>query len=161
FAGLAFGFFLINRSETRPNRHRPNALGHVPPRPSVGREQDGMVWIPSGAFWMGSEDGNADEQPVHQVTVHGFWMDKTEVTNEAFEKFVAATGYLTVAERTPTKKDFPDAPPEALVPGSVTFHVPEGEVSLNEHLAWWKWTPGANWRHPEGPASNLQGREKH
>lgn len=161
FAGLAFGFLLINLSEKRKNRHRPGALSHVVPKPSVGREQDGMAWIPAGSFWMGSDDGKPDEQPVHQVTIHGFWMDKTEVTNEQFQKFVDATGYVTVAERPPKKEDFPDAPPEALVPGAITFHVPEGDVSLKEELSWWSWTPGANWRHPEGPQSTITGREKH
>src|SRR5687767_10236115 len=76
---------------------------------------EGMVWIPSGAFVMGSETGQADEKPVHQVELPGFWMDKTEVTNEEFARFVKATGYVTWAERTPSAKDFPDVPPDKLV----------------------------------------------
>ncbi|MBI2949597.1 MAG: formylglycine-generating enzyme family protein [Verrucomicrobia bacterium] len=120
-----------------------------------------MVWVPGGTFWMGSEDGLPDEKPVHQVTVEGFWMDKTEVTNEQFEEFVNATSYVTLAERKPDPKDFPGAPVENLVPGSVTFSPPPGEVALQDHYAWWKYLPGANWRRPEGPGSNIAGREKH
>jgi formylglycine-generating enzyme required for sulfatase activity len=120
-----------------------------------------MVWIPGGTFWMGSENGQPDERPVHQVTVDGFWIDKTEVTNEQFEKFVRATGYVTVAEQRPDWKDYPDVPPEKLVPGSIVFAPPPGEVPLSNHHLWWSYVPGANWRHPEGPDSNTTGREKH
>ena len=138
---------------------------------------NGMVWIPPGTFWMGADDGQADEKPVHQVALHGFWMDKTEVTNEQFEKFVRSTGYVTVAERKPDAKDFPGVPPENLVPGAIVFTPPsldevnrdrarEGlgplkEVPLDNHFLWWRYVPGANWRHPQGPESNIQGREKH
>src|SRR5258706_6757008 len=80
---------------------------------------EGMIWIPGGTFWMGCEDcGMPDALPVHQVTVDGFWVDATPVTNEQFAKFVKATGYVTVAERIPEAKDFPDAPAANLVPGS-------------------------------------------
>ena len=120
-----------------------------------------MVWIPAGMFWMGSENGNPDEHPLHQIALDSFWMDKTEVSNGQFEKFVHATGYATVAERRPDPKDFPDAPADMLVPGSVVFNPPPGEVSLENHYLWWKWTPGANWRHPEGPDSDIKGREKY
>ncbi|MBI3850952.1 MAG: formylglycine-generating enzyme family protein [Verrucomicrobia bacterium] len=119
-----------------------------------------MVWIPGGTFWMGSDEGQTDERPLHEVTVNGFWMDKTEVTNEQFEKFVRATGYVTVAERKPDPKDFPGVPSENLVPGSIVFTPPPGEVALDNHFAWWSYVPGANWRHPEGPDSTIQGREK-
>ena len=110
---------------------------------------------------MGSNDGQPDEIPAHEVTVHGFWMDQTEVTNEEFERFVKATGYITMAERKPDPKDFPNVPPENLVAGSVVFAPPPGDVPLDNHMLWWEYRPGANWRHPEGPNSNLQGREKH
>src|SRR6266850_2805385 len=122
---------------------------------------NGMVWIPAGTFQMGSANGQPDERPVHEVSLDGFWIDQTEVTNEQFEKFVKATGYLTVAEQQPDPKQFPDAPPEKLVPGSVVFRPPDGEVSLENHYVWWEYVPGANWRHPEGPGSTLIGREKH
>src|SRR5947207_12725454 len=85
---------------------------------------NGMAWIPPGTFWMGAEDGQPDERPVHQVILKGFWMDKTEVTNEKFEKFVRATGYVTVAERKPDAKDFPGVPPENRVPGAIVFTPP-------------------------------------
>ena len=122
---------------------------------------NGMVWVPPGKFPMGATDGQPDEQPVQQVSVDGFWMDATEVTNEQFDNFVRATKYVTVAERQPDAKDFPGAPPEMLVPGSVCFNPPREAVSLENHFIWWKWMPGANWRHPEGPGSSIRGREKH
>ena len=81
------------------------------------------------------------------------------MTNAEFEKFVASTGYVTVAERTPTKEEFPDAPPENLVAGSVVFSPPPGPVPLNDHFQWWSYVKGANWRHPEGPQSDIKGRE--
>jgi formylglycine-generating enzyme len=120
-----------------------------------------MVWIRGGTFWMGSEEGQPDEKPLHQVTVDGFWMDKTEVTNEQFEKFVRATSYVTIAERKPDPKDYPGAPPDKLVPGSVVFTPRPDIESLENHYAWWSYVPGANWRHPEGPDSTIAGREKH
>lgn len=136
-----------------------------------------MVWIPGGTFWMGSEEGQVDEKPVHQVTVAGFWMDKTEVTNEQFERFVRATRYVTVAERKPDPRDFPGVPTENLVPGSIVFSPPtleeinrelaEGGMAplkafpLENHFIWWRYVPGANWRQPEGPGSDIRGREKH
>jgi formylglycine-generating enzyme required for sulfatase activity len=121
-----------------------------------------MVWIPGGEFWMGSDDESMrDAQPVHRVRVDGFWMDRTEVTNAQFAQFVAVTGYVTVAERTPDSKDYPDAPPELLVPGSIVFTPPPGPVPLSNHLVWWRYVPGADWRHPEGPDSSIAGRENH
>jgi formylglycine-generating enzyme required for sulfatase activity len=121
-----------------------------------------MVWIPGGEFAMG-DDGEAlassDTRPVHLVSVDGFWMDRTEVTNAAFEVFVRATDYVTVAERKPDAKDFPSAPPELLVPGSIVFAPPAGHVSLENPLAWWRYVPGACWRRPEGPGSDIRGRE--
>ena len=89
--------------------------------PAAKSWTNGMIWIPGGTFQMGSRDGQADEQPVHKVTLDGFWLDQFEVTNEKFEQFVRATAYVTVAERKPDPKDFPGAPPENLVPGSVVF----------------------------------------
>src|SRR5262249_25765217 len=107
------------------------------PPPSVAAPP-GMVWIPGGTFWMGADEGTMkDAGPVHEVMVDGFWMDRTEVTNRQFAEFVKATGYVTVAERPPDPKDFPDAPPEKLVPGSLVFTPPVGEVSLQNPLVWW------------------------
>jgi formylglycine-generating enzyme required for sulfatase activity len=121
-----------------------------------------MVWIPRGKYWMGSEDpAFGDARPVHEVEIDGFWMDSTEVTNAQFARFVRATGYVTIAERKPDAKDFPGAAPEMLVPGSIVFSPPAGEVSLQNPLAWWRYVPGASWRHPEGPRSDLRGRDTH
>jgi formylglycine-generating enzyme required for sulfatase activity len=121
-----------------------------------------MVWIEGGEFTRGSDNPKMrDARPKHQVVVDGFWIDRDTVTNEQFERFVKATKYVTVAERTPLAKDFPGAPPEKLVAGSVVFTPPKGPVSLDNHLQWWNYLKGANWRHPEGPDSNLKGREKH
>jgi sulfatase modifying factor 1 len=132
---------------------------------------EGMVWIPGGEFSMGAAvNGHGscemampsnDAEPIHRVRVNGFWMDKTAVTNEQFAKFVDATGYVTIAERTPTKEEFPTAPAENLVAGSVVFSPPDHEVPLNNHFQWWSYVKGANWRHPLGPDSDIKGKEKY
>jgi formylglycine-generating enzyme required for sulfatase activity len=122
----------------------------------------GMAWVPDGEFWMGSDEpGFTDARPWHRVRLNGFWIDKTEVTNEQFARFVQATGYITVAERKPSVKDFPNAPPENLVAGSVVFSPPNHAVSLDNHYQWWSYAKGADWMHPEGPSSTIKGREKH
>jgi formylglycine-generating enzyme required for sulfatase activity len=121
-----------------------------------------MVWVPGGVFARGSDNPKMrDARPIHRVALDGFWMDRTAVTNEQFARFVEEKGYVTVAERTPLAKDFPGAPPEKLVAGGVVFTPPGGPVSLANHLLWWSYVKGANWRHPEGPKSDLKGREKH
>jgi formylglycine-generating enzyme required for sulfatase activity len=121
-----------------------------------------MVWVAGGSFWMGSDDPSlADARPVHRVRVDGFWIDRTEVTNRQFDRFVRATGYVTVAERFPDPKQFPGAPAELLVPGSIVFTPPAGPVSLDTPLAWWRYVPGADWRHPEGPRSTIEGKDDH
>lgn len=127
-----------------------------------GPAPDGMVWIPGGEFSMGSEAPDMpDARPFHRVALDGYWMDQTEVTNEEFARFVKATGYITVAERPLDPKDFPGAPPENLVSGSVVFTPPDTKVPLNNHFVWWRYVAGANWRHPNGTDSNLVGKEKH
>ncbi len=130
-----------------------------------------MVWIPGGEFSMGCSDPRdlahggpdamADARPIHRVRVDGFWMDRVEVTNLQFAAFVKATGYVTVAERTPTAAEFPGAPPENLVAGSVVFQPPGEPVPLDNHYRWWTYVKGASWRHPEGPASDIEGRGNH
>ncbi|MBM3847076.1 MAG: formylglycine-generating enzyme family protein [Verrucomicrobia bacterium] len=120
-----------------------------------------MVFIQGGMFLRGSDKGAPDEQPVREIRVNSFWMDATEVTNDQFTEFVKATGYITVAERKPDAAQFPGVPPEKLVPGSAVFRSPEGDPDLSEFLTWWEYRPGANWRHPEGPSSNLSGRGNH
>jgi formylglycine-generating enzyme len=135
---------------------------NIPDQPPDEPAPDGMVWVPGGTFWMGADDpSQSDANPVHEVKVAGFWMDRTEVTNRQFARFVAATGYITVAERKPDPKDFPGAPLEKLVPGSIVFTPPVGRVSFDDPLIWWRYVPGANWRHPEGPASTIVGKDNH
>ena len=129
------------------------------------------MWVPGGEFSMGTSDpGNVgrlqmeallDGQPIHRVYVDGFWMDTTEVTNEKFAAFVRATGYVTVAERTPIPAEFPSIPPESLVAGSVVFTPTPTRVPLTNHLEWWRYQPEASWRYPQGPGSDPTGRERH
>jgi formylglycine-generating enzyme len=133
----------------------PKLNASTPPGPAP----EGMVWIPGGEFWMGSETGFDDEKPRHKVYVDGFWMDRTEVINAQFAKFVAATGYLTIAERKPDAKEFPNVPPEDLVPFSAVFVEPPPPVDLNNPLQWWKRVNGADWRHPAGPRSSITGKD--
>ncbi|MCD2153206.1 formylglycine-generating enzyme family protein [Rhodococcus cerastii] len=120
-----------------------------------------MSLIPGGTYWMGSEDFYPEERPVHQVTVDGFWMDTTAVTVAEFRRFVKATGHVTTAEIAPDPADYPDADPALLVPGSLVFNSPPAPVSLDDYTQWWSFTPGADWRHPEGADSNIGGRERH
>jgi sulfatase modifying factor 1 len=120
-----------------------------------------MVRIAGGGFRMGSADFYPEERPVHDVTVDSFWIDRFAVTNEAFTRFIAETGYVTVAERTPASEDFPGAPPENLVPGSMVFQKRTGPVDLRNYANWWAWVPGADWRHPKGPASSLESLGQH
>lgn len=129
---------------------------------------EGMVWIPGGEFSMGANDppdmdkvgmqATEDARPIHRVYVNGFFMDKTDVTNAEFVRFVKATGYVTLAERKPRAEDFPGAPPENLVAGSVVFSPPDHPVPLDNHFQWWSYVRGANWRHPLGPGSDIKGK---
>ncbi|SFD23903.1 formylglycine-generating enzyme family protein [Spirosoma endophyticum] len=119
---------------------------------------DSMAWIPGGTFQMGADEF-PDARPVHNVTVNGFWMDRHEVTNAEFARFVAATHYVTVAERPLNPSDYPGVPADKLVPGSAVFTPPAEKVSLSDPLRWWQYVPGANWKQPEGPKSSLKGRE--
>lgn len=107
----------------------------------------------------GGKEAMEDARPIHRVYVDGFWMDKTDVTNAEFEKFVRATGYVTIAEQRPRAEDFPGVPLEKLVPGSLVFTPPSHAVSLNDYSQWWSYVPGANWRHPAGPGSSIRGKE--
>jgi formylglycine-generating enzyme required for sulfatase activity len=120
-----------------------------------------MVKIPGGIFRMGSEAFYVEESPVHEVTIDGFWIDRHAVTNERFARFVAETNYVTVAERPPNPADYPGAPAENLVAGSLVFHKTKGPVDLRNYANWWTWTPGASWRRPHGPSSGIAGLEAH
>jgi formylglycine-generating enzyme required for sulfatase activity len=139
--------------------------------PAPKDSAEGMVWIPGGEFSMGIQDPRGipeggtnpmrDAQPIHRVYVNGFWLDKTDVTNAEFARFVKATGYVTVAERKPRLEDYPNARPENLVAGSIVFTPPDHPVTLDNQYQWWSYVPGANWRHPLGPGSNIKGKEKY
>src|SRR5262249_27262865 len=133
------------------------------PNQPPGPAPEGMVWVPGGEFYMGDEQFS-DARPVRKVYVDGFWMDRTEVTNAQFAKFVQATGYKTVAERRPDPEHFPNLPPEIrsnLKPFSMVFAAPDRDADRCDPRAYWHAVPGADWRHPEGPQSDLKGRENH
>jgi formylglycine-generating enzyme required for sulfatase activity len=131
----------------------------------------GMVWIPAGEFTMGTDDPKSmrNERPAHRVKLDGFWTDEHDLTNAEFRKFVEATGYVTTAEQPvdweKIKKQVPPGTPkpsdEMLKPGSLVFTPPHHPVDLRDLGAWWTWTGGANWKHPEGPKSNIEGRDEH
>jgi formylglycine-generating enzyme required for sulfatase activity len=137
---------------------------------NAGTAPPGMVWIPGGEFTMGSDHPMArpDEQPTHRVRVRGFWMDATEVTNAQFAAFVEATGYRTVAERPidweAMKRQVPPGTPKPddamLQPGALVFAPPREPVDLAHPDRWWSWTPGADWRHPQGPATSTEGKDR-
>ena len=130
-------------------------------RPAIESSARDMAWIAGGVFRMGSDRHYPEERPVHEVAVDGFWMDEHQVTVAEFRRFVKATGHVTVAERTLDPVDYPDADPELLVPGSLVFRATRGPVDLDDYRNWWHWVPGAQWRHPEGPGSDLAGRDRH
>jgi formylglycine-generating enzyme len=175
--GLVAAAVTISLTRTKAGADAsPGAVpGALPTNPNPARlpgpAPEGMVWIPGGEFSMGSEAAceslcglpgvTRDAVPIHRVYVDGFWMDKTDVTNEKFEAFVKATGYVTVAERAPTREEFPTAPPENLVAGSTVFTPTPGPVPLKNHYQWWRYQQGADWRHPLGPDSDLRGKEKY
>ncbi len=120
-----------------------------------------MIWVPGGLSTMGSDRYYPDERPTRQVHVDGFWIDAHPVTNEEFARFQVATNYITVAERPLDPKDYPGAPAENLVPGSMVFVPTRGPVNLRDSTQWWHWLPGVSWRHPLGPQSSLENLERH
>ena len=138
----------------------PSRLATIPEQDGAsvagygGADKAEMVYVKGGTFQMGAA-GFADAMPLHEVTVDGFWMDEHEVSNAQFAHFVAATGYQTVAERPLNRADFPTVPLDALQPGSFVFTV-SGQADA---ASVWKFVPGANWRHPEGPGSSITGRD--
>jgi len=144
------------------------ACAHRDPGP--GAAPPGMVRVPGGEFTMGSAndpEARPDELPAHRVRVDAFWMDATEVTNAEFARFVDATGYVSTAEREPDWEELkkqappgtPKPPDDQLVAASLVFRPPTDPVALGDASQWWAWTPGADWRHPEGPGSGIAGRE--
>lgn len=140
-----------------------------PPEPAPQDGPAGMVWIPGGEFTMGTDDERSllNERPAHRVQVSGFWMDARAVTNAQFREFVDATKYITTAERPvdweELKKQVPPGTPkppdEMLQPGSLVYTPPGRRVALDDMSAWWSWTTGASWRHPQGPSSTIEGKD--
>ncbi len=164
FFGVVLGLVGLVDYQALPGK--PPAAGTSP-----GPAPEGMVWIPGGTFFMGIEQKQLpksftapgifkDSLPVHRVRLTGFWMDKTEVTNDQFARFVRATGYVTWAERKPEAGDFPGVAADKIPrePFAIVFRQPKGK---GEFLEWWQAVTGASWRHPEGPGSDLGGRGKH
>jgi formylglycine-generating enzyme len=165
----------IEEPEGDPDDPTPPKLN---PRTPPGPTPEGMVWIPGGEFWMGGpRDFLACDDPVacqtcnfgmecyplHKVTMSGFWMDQHEVTNEQFAAFVKATGYVTVAEKAPDAREFPGVPASELKPLSLVFTTPgpNEPINLRDHRSWWRICYGADWQHPEGPASTIKDRANH
>ncbi len=127
--------------------------------------EDDMAMVPGGEFWMGSDDADArpDEKPVHRVRVDAFWMDRHEVTNDEFARFVRATGYVTDNEKRLESDGLLHTDPEKVEPGGMVFRPPAGEVVVCAgcDCTWWKFQPGADWRHPDGPDSTIDGKGRH
>ncbi|HEY7099205.1 MAG TPA: formylglycine-generating enzyme family protein [Terriglobales bacterium] len=174
--GAAFWTFASRKSGESDAKVAPAASTQATFAPTIPNKieppvpvPDGMAWVSGGEFSMGANDppdmddvgmkATVDARPIHRVYVDGFFMDKTDVTNADFEKFVKATGYVTIAERKPRAEDFPGAPPENLIAGSVVFAPPDHPVPLNNHFQWWTYVKGANWRHPLGPESDIRGKD--
>lgn len=139
---------------------RAHGAAAVPPDPG-SHAADGMIWISGGRFLMGSDRHYPEEGPAHLVTVDGFFIDLAPVTNRDFARFVAATGYVTMAERPPRPDDYPGADPRLLVPGALVFVPPADEGDAQDWTRWWRFIPGADWRHPQGPGSAIDARMDH
>lgn len=177
---LAFGLGAAWKFSQRPASAAPATTAAAPaavaaaPKIVRGSEENGtagMMWVPGGEFLMGSDHRLAqqNERPTHRVRVDGFWMDRTHVTNAQFAAFVAATGYVTTAERKPRWEDLqtqlpagtPRPDESALVPGAMVFVGSDRPVDLRDYSQWWRFVPGANWRHPQGPDSSIEGKDGH
>ena len=163
---LLFSFAVLELSSAGP-QCRVCAMTLLPPdtersdRSSQDDASGNMVWIPAGAFRMGSNDHYPEEAPVHRVTVDGFWIDRTPVTNRQFKAFVKATGHVTFAEIPPDPKDYPGALPHMLYAGSLMFAPPLSLKNLRDWSQWWTFMKGADWRHPYGPKSNINTSDDH
>jgi len=143
-----------------PAAERISAAAAAPGAAASCRKPDGgAVRITGGTFKMGSEDYYPEEGPVHEASVKSFAIDRYAVTNAQFAKFVAATHYVTDAERKPDPADYPDIPADKLVAGGAVFVPPDGARRAEDPMAWWQFVPGADWRHPEGPNSGIGGKD--
>ena len=128
---------------------------------SMSNRRDGMIAIPAGDYQVGSDRFYPEEAPIRQVSIDSFQIDHAPVTNAEFLQFVDATGYQTVSERPPDPTLYPDLPPEEQIPESVVFLPPPPTVDRSEPLSWWALIAGADWRHPQGPDTNLDGLMQH
>ena len=128
---------------------------------STSNRRDGMVAIPAGDYQVGSDRFYPEESPVRQVSIDSFEIDLAPVTNAEFQQFVDATGYQTVSERPPDPTLYPDLPPEEQIPESVVFIPPPPTVDRSQPLSWWALIAGADWRHPQGPDTSLDGLMQH
>jgi len=137
----------------------PTPIAPSPEMPGAAPGTD-MLWVSGGTFRMGSDQHYPEEAPQHKVRVDGFWMDRYPVTNAQFKGFVDETGYVTFAEIAPDPADYPGALPEMLHPGSVVFNKPRQKTNLGE-CTWWNFVLGADWRHPLGPESSIDGQDRH
>lgn len=137
------------------------ATGRVSSPRAPHRVIRGMLRIEGGSFTMGSDHHYPEEAPAHRVSVDSFWIDPTPVTNRQFKRFVRATGYTTSAEKKPDPRDYPGALPEMLFAGSLVFSPPDQPVDTSDHLRWWDYRKGADWRHPDGPGSTISGLDDH
>ncbi|MES2415339.1 MAG: formylglycine-generating enzyme family protein [Pseudomonadota bacterium] len=136
----------------------PEVTSCALPAQAADTKHPGMVWVPGGNFEMG-DTVYPEETPLKKASVKGFWMDRTEVTNAEFAAFVKATSYVTDAERGPDPKIQAALPPEMRLPGAVVFVVPANVNSQGSAVQWWRYVPGASWRHPGGPATSIEGRD--
>src|SRR5215470_6952373 len=140
---------------TQWNERMPNPLTQG--TASAVCPRNGMIWLPGGTLRMGSDRHYPEEAPPHEVTIDGFWIDETPVTNRDFLKFVNATSYVTFAELKPDAQDYPGALPHMLRAGSLVFTPPAHQVDLRDWSQWWQFKFGANWRRPYGPRSSISG----
>ena len=140
----------------------PETSAKTPPvGPPSAAPAPNMVWIPGGRFRMGSTRHYPEERPAHRVSVDGFWIDRYPVTNARFERFIAATHHVTFAEVPPDPRDYPGALPHMLYAGSLVFVKPEGPVDRANIGNWWQFMRAADWRHPYGPDSSIEGQREH
>ncbi len=158
--GVALAAVLSSHSSSAFGEGACSTYSGLPP--GFGQvSQAGMVRLDGGRFLMGSDRHFPEERPARSAEVGIFWIDRHEVTNAQFKRFVDATGYVTVAERPVDASRYPGAPAELLQPGGFVFHQPEGPVSPADFRAWWRYRPGASWRQPEGPGSKITDRMNH
>ena len=152
---LAWGWWASGRKAAELAQAGPLSCP-LPPE-TASTAHPGMVWVPGGSFDFG-DSVYPEEQPVRRTTVGGFWIDRTEVTNDAFERFVQATGHVTVAERAVDPRLHANLPPDMRLPGAVVFVMPNAVQGQGDVTQWWRYIPGASWRHPGGPGTSIAGR---